>query len=137
MYRGIRLFLVILRACSITGSLDKAREIHDDIVKAGFHMVQSINNSLIDAYVKCGSIFDANYVFDKLTVRCIVSWTAMMAGFAHLGEAKVVLGLFEMVKAEGIAPDLVMFLILLSACNHAGLLEEGEKWFDEMSKVYW
>ena len=36
-------------------------------------MVQSINNSLIDAYVKCGSIFDANYVFDKLSARCIVS----------------------------------------------------------------
>ena len=98
MYRGIRLFLVILRACSITRSLDKAREIHDDIVKASFLMVQSISNSLIDAweihidivckgfederfvdnsfvdlYAKCGSMFESQYVFTTICSHIVVS----------------------------------------------------------------
>ena len=42
-------------------------------------MFQSINNTLLDAYVKCGSLFDTNYVFDKLSAQCIVSWTAIIA----------------------------------------------------------
>ena len=57
----------------------QGREINDDVVKVGFHMFQSINNTLLDAYVKCGSLFDTNYVFDKLSAQCIVSWTAIIA----------------------------------------------------------
>ena len=64
-------FICSLRACSITGSLDRAREIHDDIVKAGFHMVQSISNSLIDAWeihtdIVCKGFEDEHFVGNSL-----------------------------------------------------------------------
>ena len=115
-------FICSLRACSITGSLDKAREIHDDIVKVGFHMVQSINNSLIDAYVKCGSIFDANYVFDKLSARCIVSWTAIIAGYVEYGLDKDVLGCLNQMQLEGLVLDAGTYVIILKAFGNSEAL---------------
>ena len=39
-------------------------------------------------------------------------------------------------KKQGIAPNLVSFLVLLSACSHAGLLEEGEMLFNDMCDIY-
>ena len=78
MYRGIRLFLVILRACSITGSLDKAREIQDDIVKVGFHMVQSISNSLL-MHGKFIQILYVRYLRTNILL-VTVWWICMLNG---------------------------------------------------------
>ena len=45
---------------------------------------------LVDMYVKCGSMEDAQEVFDKMLERDAVTWIALMAGYVqieHLGEA--------------------------------------------------
>ena len=39
-------------------------------------------------------------------------------------------------RTEDVVPNLATFNVLLNACSHAGLLEEGEKFFDEMYAVY-
>ena len=59
-----------------------------------------------------------------------------MVGYAQLGQTQVVFDLYDEMKAEGISPDLVTFHVLLTACSQDGLLEEGEKLFDEMCGVY-
>ena len=60
-----------------------------------------------------------------------------MFGYAQLGQAEVVLNLFKKMRVDGIEPDLVSFLILLTGCSHGGLLKEGEKLFDDMCVVYY
>ena len=87
-------------------------------------------------YAKCGAIEKSRAVFEQLEVLDIVSWTALMAGYAQLGEAQAVLELFNKMKAKGVKPTLVTFLVSLTACSHAGLLLEGEKLFDDMCFVY-
>ena len=37
---------------------------------------------------------------------------------------------------EGVVPDGVTFLGILSACSHMGLIDEGKKHFNSMSEVY-
>ena len=37
---------------------------------------------------------------------------------------------------DGVVPDLVTFVVLLTACNHAGLVEEGEEIFNEMCDTF-
>ena len=59
-----------------------------------------------------------------------------MACYAQLGQAKRCLILFNGMISEGIVPDPVSFLVLLTACSHAGIVEEGEKVFDDMDGIY-
>ena len=60
-----------------------------------------------------------------------------MAGYAQLGQAQNVFYLFkEMVSDDNIAPDIVTFLVLLMACSHAGLMDEGQRIFDDMGVLY-
>ena len=65
-----------------------------------------------------------------------MSWSSLIAGYAQSGQADVALNLYQTMKAEGVMPDSVTFITLLNAGSHVGLVEEGEKLFDEMFAVY-
>ena len=54
---------------------------------------------------------------------------------AEYGQSGVLKLYREMMK-HGILPSRVTILVLLTVCSHAGLLEEGEKLFDDMCGVY-
>ena len=48
----------------------------------------------------------------------------------------MVLDLYGKMRTQGIMPDSVTFIVLLTACSHAGLLGHGEKVFEEMLSVH-
>jgi pentatricopeptide repeat protein len=52
------------------------------------------------------------------------------------GHGKESLEHFEQMCKEGIEPDDIIFVYLLSACSHAGLVDEGMCYYDSMSKNY-
>ena len=130
-------YVFILKACAIQGSLDVGVDIHTEVKKRGLLQKDIVlGNVLVDMYAKCGALERAQEVFQLLPGRNVVSWTAVMAGFAQLGEPTLVLRLLVKMLSEGIMPDSVTFLVLLSVCNHAGLLKEGAQVFDDMCVVY-
>jgi pentatricopeptide repeat protein len=87
-------------------------------------------------YAKCGSIEDAWTVFNKLPTRDVVSWNAMLGGFAMHGHGKEALAHFEHMCVESIKMNGITFVCLLSACSRAGLVDEGLVYFDSMSSIY-
>ncbi len=87
-------------------------------------------------YAKCGSTEDAQSVFNKMPSRNVVSWSAMLARFAMHGHGNKVLDQFKWMCQEGVEPDDITFISLLSACSHAGLVDEGMCYYDSMSKIY-
>jgi len=127
-------FVSVVSACAKLGSLEQSKEVHACVIKYGFQSDIFIGNTLIDMYAKCGSIEDSIKVFDRMSRRNIVSWTALILGYAHHGRCKEALNLFERMQQEGIKPDHVTFVGLLSACRHAGLVDEGRYYFDSMSQ---
>jgi pentatricopeptide repeat protein len=84
-------------------------------------------------YAKCGSIEDAQSVFNKLFTHNAVTWNAMLAGYAIHGHAKQA---FEPMCEEGVEMGVVTFVSLLSTCSHAGLVDGGLVYFDSMSLVH-
>ncbi len=44
-----------------------------------------VGTSLVDMYAKCGSMEDAYRVFNKMSSRDAVTWTAMLSGHAGKG----------------------------------------------------
>ncbi|KAF9613133.1 hypothetical protein IFM89_005704 [Coptis chinensis] len=66
----------------------------------------------------------------------IVSWSAMIGGYAMHGQAEEALKLFSKMYCIGIRPNGVTFIGLLHACGHMGLVDEGRGFFSSMTRDY-
>ena len=129
--------LNMLKSCCKERNMLKVKLIHGVLVKEDLITKDVyIATTLITTYAKCGALDKAQEVFEQLPVRNVVAWSALITGYAQLGEAHVVLELYRGMKSEGITPDSITFIVLLTACSHTGMVEEGEKLFDEMHAVY-
>lgn len=92
-----------------------------------------INNSLITMYSRCGEIGDARDVFNEMKLcKDVITWNAMIGGYAFHGFAAQALELFERMKGIKIQPTYITFISVLNACAHAGLVEEGKRQFNSM-----
>eukprot|EP01018_Ginkgo_biloba_P002617 Gb_35466 [translate_table: standard] len=118
-------FASVLPACANLTALDKGMEIHEGITRRGFQFNVFVGNSLVDMYAKCGCIEKARSLFDKMSARDVVSWTAMIAGYAQNGQSVEALNLFKQMQLAVVKPDAKMFASVLSACANLATLEQG------------
>lgn len=87
-------------------------------------------------YAKCGSISYSRKVFEEMPSRDLVSWTSMMIGYGAHGYGSEAVELFDEMIKSGMRPDRVVFMAVLSACSHAGLVDEGLRYFNSMFMEY-
>ncbi|XP_057837438.2 pentatricopeptide repeat-containing protein At3g24000, mitochondrial-like [Cryptomeria japonica] len=118
-------FASILPACAKMGALEQGTNIHQSIMEAGFLSDTVIGNALVDMYAKCGSIDKAQGLFDIMPQRNVVSWNAMIVGYAHNGFVEKALETFKQMQSVGVKPDSTTFASILSACAKMGALEQG------------
>ncbi|XP_024540358.1 pentatricopeptide repeat-containing protein DOT4, chloroplastic-like isoform X2 [Selaginella moellendorffii] len=129
LFRDARTVVAALMACGslalATGKeeldrrkvLEKAMAVHS---QCGKHRDIFVENTLVDAYAKCGSMIDSRKVFDNMQRHSVVSWNALMLGYVENGEDELALELFEAMRvAKLIQPDARTFVAASMAC--AGL----------------
>lgn len=126
----------VLAACSQLAALEKGKEIHNLIIEKKFENNEVLMGALLDMYAKCGAVDEAFGVFKCLPVKDLVSWTSMIAAYGSHGRAFEALRLFTEMQKSNVKPDGVTFLAILSACGHAGLVDEGFFLFNQMISVY-
>jgi pentatricopeptide repeat protein len=129
-------FVGVLNACASVVALEEGRCTHEQIIQSGWDSAIFVGNSLVDMYAKCGSMEDAKRVFNEMPLRDVVSWNTILRGFAMHGHGKEALTYFEQMCEEGVQPDDITFVCLLSACSHAGLVHEGMCFYASMKEVY-
>eukprot|EP00250_Pteridium_aquilinum_P019032 c24264_g2_i1 orf=938-2350(+) len=123
-----------VKACCSSVAIDKGQKIHTDIVKKGMDTDVLVANTLANMYSKCGSLEDAKDVFDKLQDRDVVTWTALVVGYAEHGLSEKALNCLEQMKAEGIHSDAVVLTSGMKACGSLGALKSGQKLHAEIVK---
>eukprot|EP01018_Ginkgo_biloba_P018692 Gb_36085 [translate_table: standard] len=126
----------VLQACAHLASLQQGRGIHGYIFRSGFESDVSVGNSLITLYAKCGRINVARNLFDTMTKRNVASWSAMIGAYGLHGCDEDALALFSQMQQTGIKPNYITFVCVLSACSHAGLVDEGWDYLDCMIRDY-
>lgn len=126
----------IISACGNAGLLELGQQIHAHILKIGHKSDVFLGSSMIDMYAKCGRLDDAWSIFKLNNVRNIVLWTSIISSYASHGQGRKAIWLFELMLNEGIRPNEVTFVGVLTACSHAGLLKEGCKYFNLMKEGY-
>lgn len=109
---------------------------HGHVMRRGHLSSVHVATSLIDMYAKCGSLNLAKNVFEMVSTKELPPYNAMISGYALHGQAKEALTLYKKMHQVGIEPDEITFTGILSACSHAGLLDEGLKVFTEMVSAY-
>ncbi|WZY86117.1 pentatricopeptide repeat-containing protein At4g31070, mitochondrial-like [Brassica napus] len=127
--------LAVVSACKHSASLSFASRIHSYILKCGFMSSILLGNALIDMYAKCGSLLAAREVFYQLSEKDLVSWSSMINAYGLHGHGSEALEIFQEMLKSGEKLDAMAFLAVLSACNHAGLVEEAQKIFREAEKI--
>jgi len=123
-------------SCSVLGSLKHGRQLHAQVVRYGYESSLSAGNALITMYARCGVVDAAHCLFINMPCVDAISWNAMIAALGQHGQGTQAIELFEEMLKEGILPDRISFLTVISACSHAGLVKEGRKYFDSMHNVY-
>ncbi|XWS52255.1 hypothetical protein CRYUN_Cryun11dG0052300 [Craigia yunnanensis] len=128
----------VLSACASIGALDLGKWIDTYASQRGLQHNIFVSTALVDMYAKCGSLDDAHRVFENMPVKNEVSWNAMISALAFHGRPQEALSLFEHMSTEGrdACPNDVTFVGVLSACVHAGLVDEGWRYFDLMNSSY-
>ncbi|KAJ7205384.1 hypothetical protein O6H91_Y485300 [Diphasiastrum complanatum] len=127
-------FVLLLKACASLAALEQGQQLHSEIIKRGFQSDVVVASTLVDMYAKCGCTEDAREVFDNMSVRDVVSWNAMIAGYAQNRLGKEALALYEQMKQEGMQPNNVTVVLLLKAFANLVALEQGRKLHSEIIK---
>lgn len=129
-------FVSVLGACSDLAGLSEGMQVHQVISKTIYQENEMVISALINMYSKCGDVATARKIFDDdlRGQRDLISWNVMIAAYSHHGCGREAINLFnEMLQME-FKPNDVTYVGLLAACSHTGLVEEGLKYFDELSR---
>ncbi|WVZ95035.1 hypothetical protein U9M48_040842 [Paspalum notatum var. saurae] len=126
----------VLLGCSSLSALGFGRQVHQWCVKLPLSASVTVGTSLLSMYCKCGSLNDACRLFEEMRTRDIVAWNAMISGYAQHGDGGKAIGLFEKMKDEGVVPDWITFVAVLTACIHNGLCDFGIQCFETMQEAY-
>ncbi|KAJ8477529.1 hypothetical protein OPV22_021256 [Ensete ventricosum] len=127
----------ILTSCAQTGALGQGRWIHGYVKRRSkLESCTVVGTALVDMYAKCGCIDEAVMVFNGALQKDVYPWTALINGLAIHGYAFQCLDLFSRMVKDGVQPNEVTFIGVLSACSHGGLVDQGRHHFSSMFKDY-
>ncbi|XP_059629124.1 putative pentatricopeptide repeat-containing protein At3g49142 [Cornus florida] len=126
----------VLPACGDLSALLIGRQIHEYVERSRLRPNLSLENALVDMYAKCGCLQEAREVFEGMRFRDVVSWTSMISAYGKNGQGRNAVALFSKMRESGLTPDSIAFVSVLSACSHAGLLDEGRYCFTLMTGKY-
>ncbi|XP_009119238.2 pentatricopeptide repeat-containing protein At1g04840 [Brassica rapa] len=126
----------VLSACSKSGALESGIRVHGYVLDNGFKLDRAIGTALVDMYAKCGEVDCAANVFSNMGVKDILSWTAMIQGWAIHGRFQQAILCFREMMYSGEKPDEVVFLAVLTACLNSGEVDLGINFFDSMRLDY-
>ncbi|CAM8991267.1 unnamed protein product [Rhodiola kirilowii] len=129
-------YATVLDTCANLATGELGKQIHAQIIKQEMQADAYIASTLVDMYSKCGNMHDSQMLFEKAPKRDLVTWNAMICGYAHHGPAEMALEIFERMKLEIVRPNHTTFISILRACAHMGLVDKGFHYFILMSGEY-
>ncbi|KAJ0982238.1 hypothetical protein J5N97_010493 [Dioscorea zingiberensis] len=75
----------LVSCCTQLQDLDLGRKFHRYAEENGLEFTVPLTNALMDMYVKSGSLEPAQFLFDGMKKRTVISCTTMIVGYAKFG----------------------------------------------------
>jgi pentatricopeptide repeat protein len=126
----------VLPACAHLLALEQGKQIHGYAIRSGFESDVVVGTGLVNMYAKCGNVNIAHKLFERMPEQDVVSWNAMILAYGIHGHGEDALALFSQMQQTGTKPDHITFTAILTACSHAGLVDQGWQYFECMKSDY-
>lgn len=117
----------VITACSKLMTLERGREIHSRIKETEYESHLYVGTGLVSMYCKCGSLSEAREVFDRMPLKNVVTWSALIGGSVQHGEPEQAILLYKQMQEAGVEPNEVTLASILNACTILSNLEEAKK----------
>ena len=119
--------LNLIKSCGKEKNLCKARKLHGGVLEKGLIFEDMyIASALITTYTMCGALQEARALFEKIPNPNVVTWTALISGYAKHGLHDDVWKFLMLMEDSEIFPDSVTYICILKACGINGSLDVGE-----------
>ncbi|KAF8035343.1 hypothetical protein BT93_C1389 [Corymbia citriodora subsp. variegata] len=115
----------LVRMYCSCGCISDARKLFDALNSGP----AALWDAMIAGYAKAGCLESARELFERMPERNLISWTALIGGYAQWNRPSEAIEVFKRMLLEGVEPDEVSMLAVLSACAQLGTLALGE-WID-------
>ncbi|XP_058078156.1 pentatricopeptide repeat-containing protein At1g20230-like [Magnolia sinica] len=126
----------VVSACTSLSLVLHGKEIHGYCVKTdGLDSDVLVSNSLVDFYAKCQDLDVARRKFDRIGQKDLVSWNAMLAGYAQRGCHEEAIELLTEMELQGIEPDVVTWNGLITGYNQYGDGKTALEFFCRMRRA--
>ncbi|KAL7119099.1 hypothetical protein ACP275_02G042300 [Erythranthe tilingii] len=127
----------LMSACSQLGCSELAKWIDSYMKNGSFDLRRAhVAAALVDMNAKCGNMERAASLFEEMPKQDLISYCSTIQGLCIHGFGSQAVHLFDRMINEGIRPDDVAFTVILSACTHAGLVDDGCRFFELMVNSY-
>ncbi|KAD3067129.1 hypothetical protein R6Q59_018775 [Mikania micrantha] len=136
-------YVKILNLCMDKRAYHQARMVHEHLNANGFYSNLHIKMKLVILYCKAGDMKSAREVFDEMRERSVVSWTALLFGYARNGYAEEAAKMFLGMRRAGVNANQFTYASTLSVCTSLMALRYGlqiqgcihKSWFVDHSFV--
>ncbi|CAN1141904.1 Putative pentatricopeptide repeat-containing protein At3g11460, mitochondrial [Linum perenne] len=100
-------------------------EIAVELFELSLNFDWAVGNGLLSMYLRCGEIISGRKLFDEMPRKRLVTWNAIINGYAQNGLANDVLELYREMGSSGIHPNPLTLVGVLSSCANLGAHEVG------------
>ncbi|XP_076935229.1 pentatricopeptide repeat-containing protein At3g20730-like [Bidens hawaiensis] len=120
-------YVKLLDLCIDKQAYSQARMVHEHLYANGFHSNLHVNTKLVILYAKSGDMKSAREVFDEMPERSVVSWTALLSGYARNGYDKEAVKVFVAMHRAGVKANQFTYASTLCACTRLMSLNYGSQ----------
>ncbi|KAB2025947.1 hypothetical protein ES319_D06G185000v1 [Gossypium barbadense] len=128
--------VTLLQMSASTGALHQGKWFHNFVIRSYLRPCILVDTALVDMYCKCGDLDSAVKCFREMLQWDLISWSAIIAGYGSHGKGETALSMYFELLHSGMKPNKVIFLSILSACSHNGLVDPGLSIFESMSRDF-
>ncbi|XP_028783054.1 pentatricopeptide repeat-containing protein At1g33350-like [Neltuma alba] len=119
----------VLKSCPEVLGLNGTGLVHAQVLKSGYERYPVVQTSLVDSYSRIsGNVGKARKVFDEMCERNVVSWTAMVCGYARMGDIENAMKLFGEMPER----DVPSWNAIIAGCTQNGFFSEAIRLFRKM-----
>ncbi|XP_030478807.2 pentatricopeptide repeat-containing protein At1g25360-like [Cannabis sativa] len=122
----------VISACANGGFFQLGRQLHAYILRTEAKSTPEfslpVSNALVTLYYKCGKMDTARKIFNKMSVRDVVSWNAILSGYVDARQIEDAKSFFSEIPER----NLLTWTIMISALAQNGYGEEAIKIFNQM-----
>ncbi|GER47566.1 pentatricopeptide repeat-containing protein [Striga asiatica] len=128
-------FTGILKAFTLPEFINQGKQVHCLAIRNGLTEIVSVGNAIVTMYSKAGNLSDAVKVFELLSDKNSITWSALITGHAQSAEGDIAIALFHKMHFLNLKPSEYTLVGVLNACSDTEEINTGKQVHAYLTKL--